>query len=85
MCLIIDDIPRDGETAGERVDLSGVSYHLYILYKCSLFYTIYGKEFERFCVNLKKIVEFVEKVLYNEDKLSEKWLKYMGNYGKVLA
>lgn len=42
---------------------------------------IYGKEFERFCVNLKKIVEFVEKLLYNESKLS----KNIGNNGKVLA
>lgn len=40
-----------------------------------LFDTIYGWEFERFCVNLKKIVEIVEKLLYNEDKLNEKYRK----------
>ncbi len=48
---------------------------LYILYKSYLLGTIYGKELGRFYVNLKKIVEFVEKVLYNEDKLNEKYRK----------
>lgn len=34
-----------------------------------------------FCINLKKMVEFVEKLLYNKDKLN----KSMRNNGKVLA
>ncbi len=32
-------------------------------------------EVVQFCANLKKIVEIVEKVLYNEDKLNEKYMK----------
>lgn len=45
------------------------AYILYGLYLCD---TIYGKDF---CVNLKKIVEIVEKLLYNEEKLNEKYRK----------
>lgn len=47
----------------------------YILYKLKLLDTIYRRDFGIFCVNLKKMVENVEKVLYNEDKLNEKYRK----------